>query len=35
MGRFCAATGYTPTEFWEMTNEEVQYITKELNKKNG
>jgi hypothetical protein len=35
MGKFCSRTGYTPAEFWEMTNEEVQYITKELNKKNG
>jgi hypothetical protein len=35
MAKFCARTGYTPQEFWEMENDEVQYITRELNKKNG
>jgi len=35
MARFCARAGYTPQQFWEMTNEEVTYMTKELNRKNG
>jgi hypothetical protein len=35
MGDFCAATGFTPTEFWELTNEEVVWITKGVRKKNG
>jgi hypothetical protein len=35
MGEFCAATGYTPGEFWEMTNEEVEAISRGLRKQNG
>jgi len=35
MGDFCAATGYTPTEFWEMTQDEVEYIGRGLKKQNG
>jgi hypothetical protein len=35
MGAFCAATGYTPTEFWEITHEEFNYIAEELRKQNG
>jgi hypothetical protein len=35
MGEFCAATGYTPNEFWEMTSEEVEAIARGLKKQNG
>jgi hypothetical protein len=35
MGEFCAATGYTPQEFWEMSHEEIEYISRGLRKKNG
>lgn len=35
MGAFCARTGYTPTEFWEMHHQEVEYIMRELNKQHG
>jgi len=35
MGDFCAATGYTPQQFWEMERIEVEYISRGLRKKNG
>jgi hypothetical protein len=35
MGNFCAATGIPPREFWEMKHEEVEYIVRGLNKRNG
>jgi hypothetical protein len=35
MGNFCAATGFTPKEFWELTGEEYQYILEGVNKQNG
>jgi len=35
MGDFCAVTGYTPTQFWELTHEEVIAIAKGVKNKNG
>jgi hypothetical protein len=34
MGDFCAVTGYTPTEFWEMEQREVAAIAEGVKKKN-
>lgn len=33
MAKFCAATGYTPSEFWELTYEEYVAITEEINRR--
>jgi hypothetical protein len=35
MGGFCAATGYTPQQFWEITNEEFSAISRALRRNNG
>jgi hypothetical protein len=35
MGDFCAQTGFTPKQFWELTQEEYEWIVRGLKKKNG
>lgn len=35
MGAFCAATGYTPEEFYRMTFAETDAIARALNGKRG
>jgi len=34
MANFCVATGYTPQQFWEITNEEFSAISRALRRKN-
>jgi len=34
MGEFCAQTGYTPEQFWDMTLEEYGAIVTALNRRN-
>jgi hypothetical protein len=34
MGVFCAETGYTPEQFWDMTLEEYGAIVTALNRRN-
>jgi len=34
MGEFCAETGFTPDQFWDMTLEEYGAIVTALNRRN-
>jgi hypothetical protein len=34
MGEFCAQTGYTPEQFWDITLEEYGAIVTALNRRN-